>query len=873
MKNRPYSTSLKGSITSLLLVVSSVMIPVLSPMRAASQSSAVCDPQAVATHHAATPNGVPFKSLPLRFELNAGQTDPQVRFIACDQSSQMYLTAREMVLRVFEPRSANARPGDIEKAATDSAVVRLRAVGANPNPRIAGLDRLPGKTNYFLGSDPKKWRTNVPSFAKVKYENIYPGIDMIYYGNEGNLEYDFNVAPGADPSRVALSVEGADGVRINEAGDLVLRTAVGEVTQHAPRIYQEVNGNRREIAGGYKLIESSPAIQNPKSKIQNHLVAFDVAGYDATKPLVIDPELVYATYFGGSAGTDVTGPAVDAVGSVYVTGDTFAHDFPTKEALQGTNRHSQGLSAFVSKFSPDGQSLVYSTYLGGASGFGANDFGMGIAVDSTGAACITGLTSSTDFPTRNAIQSQYGGSQDIFVTKLSGDGASLIYSTYLGGSGSDVPRGIKLNASNDAYIYGQTGSGNFPTANPSQPGYGGGSSDGFLSVINSDGSQLLYSTYIGGNGQDDLQSLIIDPQDGGINLSGHTQSSNLASNDLHIMTGADTDTLMIRIDPGFGVGHYAFEIPFLVLQNPNQTFNDSLLLLFYWHLLGNDREPLQSREFPQKGLAGVEAQATEIEAFYSGGCVIATNCSGNVAFFNADANDFSLKSHTDIPITITPAIAAVRDAQDAVYVTGTAPTSAAFPLVNPLQSGGGGNDAYVTVFAPDTRQIVFSTYIGGSASDFSGGIALDPQGNIYIAGSTLSPNFPTLNGFQSSPLAPAGQGNGFIVKISAVGPFETGPDFSLALDSPTVTVQAGKKAKIKVNINRTDGFTGKVTVASSDPGQGLVVKPPTPITTTGDSVKFKYKTANAVPGQYSITFTATDKSGKTRTATLTLIVQ
>jgi hypothetical protein len=362
-----------GLITRLVLAALCLGLPIITRMRATSSSPIAHHDPGLDTHRDATgggnQSGTRFKALPLRFELNVGQTDRQARFIASTPSGDTFLTPSEMVLRVREASSGPAKKPDTPsqkskqvRAVTASAVVRLRTVHANPNARITGLDPLPGRTNYFIGNNPKEWHTNVPSFAKVKYENIYPGMDLIYYGNEGNLEYDFNVAPGADPSRIALSVEGAEGVKLDEAGNLVLHTAVGEISQHAPRIYQEVNGTRQEIAGGYRLLEPA-AIQDPNSKIHNQLVGFALRDYDASKPLVIDPQLVYATYFGGTSETDISGIAVDSAGSVYVVGDTYSHDFPTQNPLQPMNNHSQNFSAIISKFSPDGQSLVYSTYL------------------------------------------------------------------------------------------------------------------------------------------------------------------------------------------------------------------------------------------------------------------------------------------------------------------------------------------------------------------------------------------------------------------------------------------------------------------------------------------------------------------------------
>jgi hypothetical protein len=818
-----------------------------------------------------------FKHLPLRFEQNTGQADSPVRFIAASQSGDMFLTPDGLVMRVLQPsvRSSN-RPGvnrlrgGRAPQPPESSVLRLRTVNANPKARITGLDPLPGKTNYFIGNDSKKWHVNVPSFARVKYENVYPGIDLIYYGNEeGNLEYDFDVAPGADPGQIALSIEGGDGVSLDDGGNLVLRSAAGSIIQHAPRIYQKDRGGRRETAGGYMLRRDG-------------LVAFNLEGYDARKALVIDPEVVYATYFSGSMGTDINGLTVDSNGSVYVVGDTFAHDFPTQNPVQGENLHSENYSAIITKFSPDGGSLIYSTYLGGSTER-ANDVGIGIALDSTGAAYITGLTASTDFPTKSALQTSLAGTDNLFVAKLSADGATLIYSTYLGGNGIDTPSGVQLDSSNNAYVYGSTNSTNFPTLNPTQASFGGGSSDGFWSVISPNGAQLLFSTYVGGNDQDNVSTLAISSQSGDVYISGQTQSTNLAGGDgsprpYHARfsrSSAAADKSARKVGPSDDFPIILFLLAFLDFWDELLNFGTfDIEEFFFLQVFLSEAE---------RGGAGTTGQQpAEIEAMVSGSCVEtppATSCSGKAAFVAADANNLNIISATNVSVDIPPANAVTRDAQDAIYVAGAAPTSPLFPLVNPVQSaGGGGEDAFVTVFAPVTRQVVFSTYIGGSGDDTATGIALDPQGNIYIAGSTTSPDFPTKDAYQSTPHAPngimVGQGNSFIVKISSLGQIQTGPDFSLTLAQSTVTASRGTKVPITVDISRLGGLTGKISVV---PPAGLPVgiKLPAAVESTkGGALTFTIKVkASAQPGTYTLTFTGSDKAGQTHDATLTLIVQ
>ncbi len=296
-------------------------------------------------------------------------------------------------------------------------VLRMRLRNANPAAKVTGTDELAGTSNYFIGNDPAKWRTNVPTYGKVKYEGIYSGIDLVYYGNQRQLEYDFIVAPGADPRRIAFDVSGAKRIRRAANGDLVLEAGEGEIRWHKPVVYQEKDGARELVAAHYGITDKNR-------------VRFELAKYDAGRPLYIDP-LVYSTYLGGSGADQGNGIAVDSAGSAYVTGSTDSFDFPTANSLQAT--YSGQVDAFVAKINAAGSALVYSTYFGG----GGVDYGYSIAVDSAGSAYVTGYTESINFPTMTPLQGASGGGGDAFVSKLDPTGTALVYSTYLGGSGSD----------------------------------------------------------------------------------------------------------------------------------------------------------------------------------------------------------------------------------------------------------------------------------------------------------------------------------------------------------------------------------------------------------------------------------------------------
>jgi hypothetical protein len=332
----------------------------------------------------------------------------------------------------------------------------MQLVGANPDPQVTGRDRLPGIVNYFIGKDPSKWHTDIPTYAKVAYHAVYPGIDLDYHGSQQQLEYDFVVSPGADPRAITLNFAGADQLEVDASGDLLVHAGGTELRQHKPVLYQEVNGVRHEVAGAFRL--DSALVTHDSS-----LVTFAVGSYDASRPLVIDPVLGYSTYLGGSDFDNANAIAVDSSGSAYVAGETLSANFPTQNPFHG---HLNGSGdGFVAKLNAAGTALVYSTYLGGTSFL---DRIMSIAVDSAGSAYVMGFTNSDDFPVGSGFQMAFAGVQDVFVTKLSPTGDQLAYSSYLGGKDADQGLGIAVDTAGNAYVTGRTNSPDFPTVNPFQ---------------------------------------------------------------------------------------------------------------------------------------------------------------------------------------------------------------------------------------------------------------------------------------------------------------------------------------------------------------------------------------------------------------------
>jgi len=357
----------------------------------------------------------------------------------------------------------------------------MKLIRPNPTVKSSGLEELPGKDNYFIGKDPKKWRTNIATYAKVEYANVYPGVDLVYYGNQHQLEYDFMLAPAADPRQIEIKFNGPSRSQLDADGDLVLSIAGGQIIEHKPVMYQDIGGVRQSVSGTYELRA-------------DQTVGFRLGRHDHHERLTIDPSLVYSTYLGASR-SDGNAIAVDSLGNAYVTGDAASGEFPTTVGALQTTSGGGGFDAFVSKLNSDGSALIYSTYLGGSGG----DGGDGVAVDAAGNAYVTGTTSSTDFPTTpGAVQTTLRGA-NLFISKLNSTGSALIYSTYLGGTDFDQSRGIAVDSSGDAYVTGFTNSSDFPTtAGAPQTNLHGGY-DAFVSKLNSDGTALIYSTYLGGH--------------------------------------------------------------------------------------------------------------------------------------------------------------------------------------------------------------------------------------------------------------------------------------------------------------------------------------------------------------------------------------
>lgn len=667
----------------------------------------------------------------------------------------MFLAPDEVVLHLPTPRTPSDRIPEKPSQRANLAVqgpehsadktLRMRFGGANPSPRLTGVDELAGKVNYFQGQDPSRWHTNVATYARVRCQDIYPGVDLVFYGNdERQLEFDFIVAAGADPQAIKLIFGGNDSIRTDGDGNLELTVSGETVRLRQPRLYQFRSGQREEIAGNYRLHPTG-------SSGASWEVRFQIASYDSARPLVIDPVLSFATFLGGTGSESGAVIAVDSAGDVYLTGTTDT-GFPAMNPVSSEPAHAVKGGAFVVKLKGDGSGFIYAAYLGGSSGAQAT----GIAVDSAGNACVMGLTWSGDFPLVNPVQPNHKfGGTDAFVAKLNPSGNALLYSTFLGGSGSDAGRGITVDANDNAYVTGITTSDDFPTTTGAfQPNRSGGW-DAFATKLNADGSAVVYSTYLGGTGDEfsyNSPTIGVDPS-GNAHVVGTTSST-------------DFPTTAGAFQPQYGGGS---SDAFVAKFNPTGT------ALVYSTFLGGssyDGAYLSPR-VDQQGSAYVAGDSGSPDFPLSPGPFSTSPSypalftrSGELFVSKLSGDGSSLVYSTRLPGQHCYGIA--TDSAGSAWIVGDTAAqngNMAFPLFNPVQAtfGGGGSDAFVLKVSPDGDQLQFSSFIGGSDNEMATGIAADSQGNVYAVGQTASIAFPTTNAVQATF---GGVADAFVLKLS-----------------------------------------------------------------------------------------------------------
>lgn len=632
-----------------------------------------------------------YGKLPLSFEANQGQADPHVNFTSNCNGYRLFLTPTEAVVAFSDlnqkTKTRNQKP----------AAFHMRLVGANSSPQVEGLDQLPTRSNYFIGSDATKWRTDIPNFGRVKYEEVYPGVDLIYHGNQQQLEYDFLVAAGANPRAIKMAFEGVRRMYVDSQGDLLLHTSGGYLRQHKPIAYQEVDGIKKEISCRFIV----------KGKCE---IGFQVAGYDITKPLVIDPVLnavIYSTYLGDSGVEMGLGIAVESSSdNVYVTGVTSSASF------DGSN------DVFVTKLNNSGTSVLYSVFLGGS----GNDRGHAIAVAWDNTAYVTGQTSSGDFPIYpkpNIWDDDLGGVTDAFIAKLSSSG-SVIFSTFLGGDGIDSANGIAVDSSLSAYVTGFTSSLNFPHINAYQPLSGGGQ-DAFVTKIAGGGGFIYYSTYLGGNFEDTGVDIAVDPSaTPSAHVIGSTKSTNFptfGTNFGHTLSGTRDAFATVMSFEGTTTEFSAYlggnnvEDGFRIVAPTAQTF----------YVTGATSSP----DFPTRGLLNNNLRGLT-DAFVMG-------ISGGTYTLSGYLGGSYIDKGYGIACF-----------GSSIYLTGET-YSSDFPTTGVDTSGySGGRDAFVTILDSDDGFRRYSTYLGGSGDEDGRRIAASTSG-IYVTGYTKSSNFPRKN--------------------------------------------------------------------------------------------------------------------------------
>jgi hypothetical protein len=734
----------------------------------------------------------------LSFERNDGQVNAAVRYLARANGYTAFLGDRAATLVYRTGHGADST----------YAVLNYQLQGGRPSTPVAG-DELPGKSNYFIGNDPAQWRKDVPTYGRVTYAGVYPGVDLAYYGTRGALQYDFIVAAGADPSAIHLQIAGADRLEL-AGGDLLMHTAAGVIRQSAPVIYQDGPNGREPVSGGFALGAGST-------------VSFNLGRYDASRPLVIDPAtLVWSTYLGGDidstrpqhGGDWMVATAVDATGNVYVAGSTDAVDFPlVNRPPQLPSSMHNFFNLSITKFNPSATAVLYSSYLGGTrnstSGSGENGNGMDIAVDSSNRPYIVGWTNDDTFPvTAGVIQTvkgnptQYGrgnNAADMVAARLSATGNNLDWSTFYGGSGNDYGYGIALGsgASPNVYLYGATRSADFPTTSGAYDTARSGNTDAVIVRLNNTATTRLYSTYLGGstdeaevqdetygggNAEDTFYhggGIAVDAN-GAIYVGGWTTSTNFPTTN-----GADTaftgtrNGFLVKLNPAGGsaadllYGTYIgtagrTEVRDLAINGADNVYvagrteGITTTAGAYQTAYGGSGDAFVSRyDTSSTGAASLDW------ASYLGG---ATAVGSTGAFWSESAYGIAVNS------------------QGSVFLTGLA--GPAFPTTADRYSSFAGGatgtlenmDAFLAVMDSTGAGLIYSTWFGGREEDWGSGISVDANNCAYLSGSTLSgnhsnpprapegsPYYPTTAGVAYTTYQ-GGKMDGWVTKFCVTGP-------------------------------------------------------------------------------------------------------
>ncbi len=769
-----------------------------------------------------------YGKLPLSFEVNRGQTDAKVEFLSRGSGYTLFLTGDAAVFSLTRispnggaghlpslPARAQVRSPDVPARNT---VLQMNLVKASPSVKVTGEDELPGRSNYFIGNDSKQWRSDVPTYTKVKYEGIYPGVDLLYYGNQRQLEYDFVVSPGADPHRIQFDVRGARNISTDKDGDLVFHFADGELRWRKPVVYQETNGIRQTIYGRYIVR-------------RGHRVGFALGEYDSHRALIIDPAFAYSTYIGGATGgSSAAAVAVDASGNAYLTGYTRAWDFPvTPGAFQTTCPSGQGQygcgtwgAAFITKMNPTGTALVYSTYLGGNEG----GQGSAIAVDASGDAYVTGFTYASNFPTTpGAYQTTCGncgygpGLGDAFVAELNPAGSGLVYSTYLGG---DTPNqyyndsstgGIAIDTSGNVYVAGYTNFSGFPVTRGAFQTKCGSctrqptTDNAFVTKFNPTLSKLVYSTFLGGSGSDSSGPIVLDAA-GDAYLTGITSSTNFPVTPGAFQTTCSSlcfDAFVTELNPTGSALVYSTYLGGSITQGSGQ--------------LGSGIALNASGDAYVTGMTGSPNFPTTTGAFQTTchGCV---NGGSNafVTEFNPTGSDLVYSTYLGGSI-VDQANGIVLDIEGDAYLSGET-----FSIDFPTTPGAfntcagctvGMYRGFVSEMNPTGTSLVYSTYLTSSGGSGASGIAIDAAGSTYVVGETSSADFPITPGVYLPPCAGSCDGYAFVTKFV---PGDQVWPLALSFPSEPIGAATGPQNTVLTNSGTTALAITNVTIVGANKG-------------------------------------------------------
>jgi len=669
-------------------------------------------------------------ALPFSFEPNVGQTDPRVKFLARGRGMTLFVTPTETVFL------------------TVRGAVRMRLVGASADAEVHGVDPLPGRSHVLLGRDPARWRTNTPTFARVRSRDVYRGVDLLHYGTEGRqLEYDFVVAPGVDPRVIRLAFDGVDRLQLDDNGELVLHVGATHLRLGAPRVYQTSAEGRRTVAGAWRLEDASTA-------------AFRIGAYDTSQVLVIDPTVALATYVGGNGADQAFAIALAADGSVFVTGNTTSANFPTTLGSFAPTARG-GVDAFVVRLKADFTTALYSTFLGGS----GDDAGRSIAVDTNGNAYVTGFTTSADFPTTpGSVQpvrpaGEAAGVADAFVVKLAPQGAGLVYSTYLGGTLSDVGLGIAIDTAGGAYVTGGTFSADFPSFFAAQP-FLGGARDAFVTRLDPTGSFLIYSTFLGGLGTDVGNAITVDATSAAYVTGSTTCPAAPCSTATDFPTtpgvtsplrppgqaAGVTDVFVTKLDPIGGPVYSTYlggtgadeGLGIVVDQAGNATVTGGTA----------------SANFPVT--SAFPAFTGALQAFLA-----KLNTTASAVVFSRPvptSSPLTGQSRDVLPAAPTLAMGIAKDASDRLYLAGSE-----------FRGGAAQTDAFVIQFGPSGTSPTAEFFVGGPGDDFGLALAVDgPGNNVFLAGQTTSATGLTTAGVVQSTFG--GGVDGFVTKVSGFNP-------------------------------------------------------------------------------------------------------